>query len=294
MRSNRMQRTLDALKFRVSAPEAGIPEDHAGAVITALNEEAVAAAARASKGGINIIVTYEAFGMKMHGVVRQQIIFTDQAHEAGRPVGWLSVPLVLTSHTWENAKNERSHQDPSLAEVLLGEPADVARVLFPADYNTAAVVMREVYRTRGQIWALVVPKGDVPVLFTPEEAERLLQDGGLVLGWAGHAGDRPRVVLATLGAYQLGQVLRASRRLAERGVGHAVVYLIEPGRFRAPRSPREASHMASAEVGQRLFPEGTPVVFVAHTRPETLLGCSTPSVTGAGPRASGTSTTAGR
>lgn len=88
------------------------------------------------------------------------------------------------------------------------------------------------------------------------------------------------MVLATLGAYQLGQVLRASRRLAERGVGHAVVYLIEPGRFRAPRSPREASHMASAEVGQRLFPEGTPVVFVARTRPETLLGVLHPVCNG--------------
>ena len=54
MRSNRMQRTLDGLKFRVSDPEPGIPEDVHGAVITALNEEAVASAALANKGGINI------------------------------------------------------------------------------------------------------------------------------------------------------------------------------------------------------------------------------------------------
>ncbi|MGH6689545.1 MAG: xylulose 5-phosphate 3-epimerase, partial [Gammaproteobacteria bacterium] len=67
MRSNRMQRTLDALKFRVTAPEPGIPEAVDGAVITALNEEAVVSAALANKGGINIAVTYEAFGAKMHG-----------------------------------------------------------------------------------------------------------------------------------------------------------------------------------------------------------------------------------
>ena len=51
MRSNRMQGTLDALKFRVTAPEEGIPEDIHGAVITAVNEEAVASAALANKGG---------------------------------------------------------------------------------------------------------------------------------------------------------------------------------------------------------------------------------------------------
>jgi len=282
MRSNRMQRTLDALKFRVSAPEPGIPEGHDGAVITALNEEAVAAAALANKGGINVVVTYEAFGMKMHGIVRQEIIFTDEANAAGRPAGWLSVPLVLTSHTWENAKNERSHQDPSMAEALLGEPADVSRVLFPADYNTAAVVMREVYRTRGQIWALVVPKADtVPDLFSRKEAEQLLQDGALVLDWASHQAHRARLILAAVGAYQLGQLLRASRRLAERAVTHSVVYLLEPGRFRMPRNPREAAHMAPLEVRQRLFPDGVLArLFVTHTRPEALLGLLQPLHTG--------------
>jgi phosphoketolase len=86
-------------------------------------------------------VTYEAFGAKMLGAVRQEIIFADHLAEAGRPPGWLSVPLVLTSHTWENAKNERSHQDPAMAEAMLGEPAHVSRVVFPADANTARAVV---------------------------------------------------------------------------------------------------------------------------------------------------------
>lgn len=76
-----MIKTLEALKFRVTDPEPGIPEDIQGAVITALNEEAVASAALANKGGINIIVTYEAFGAKMHGVVRQEIMGQNAASE---------------------------------------------------------------------------------------------------------------------------------------------------------------------------------------------------------------------
>src|SRR5439155_893848 len=160
MKSNRMVETLAALHFRVTAPEEGVPESIGGAVITALNEEAVACAALGNKGGINIIVTYEAFGAKMHGALRQEIVFADEQNAAGRPSGWLSVPLVLTSHAWENAKNERSHQDPVMAEAMLGEPSDVSRVLFPPDRNTAAVLLQAVYQTRGQIWTLVVPKAE--------------------------------------------------------------------------------------------------------------------------------------
>jgi phosphoketolase len=282
MRSNRMQQTLDALRFRVTAPEPGVPEAVGGAVITALNEEAVASAALANKGGINIVVTYEAFGAKMHGAVRQEIIFADHQNEVGRPPGWLSVPLVLTSHTWENAKNERSHQDPAMSEALLGEPADVSRVLFLPDYNTSAAVIRAVYQTQGQIWTLVVPKGGtLPDLFTSQDAAALLRDGALALDWAGHRPAEARVILTAVGAYQLDQVLRAARRLRDRGLPHAVVYMLEPGRFRVPRGERERAHLAPAAVRSRLFPDTVPArVFLAHTRPETLLGVLQPLHTG--------------
>ena len=49
--------------------------------------------------------------------------------EVGQPPRWLPVLLVVTSHTWENSKNEKSHQDPTIGEAL-GEMSDTARVLF--------------------------------------------------------------------------------------------------------------------------------------------------------------------
>jgi phosphoketolase len=289
MRSNRMQRTLDALKFRVTDPEKSLPEAVEGAVITALNEEAVASAALANKGGLNIIVTYEAFGAKMHGVVRQEIVFADELNAAGQPPGWLSVPLVLTSHAWENAKNERSHQDPALAEVLLGEPADVSRVLFAPDFNTAAVLTQAVYQTRGQIWTLVVPKASaIADLFTADEARALLRDGAIRLDWAGHARDDARLVLTAIGAYQLGEVLKASERLAARGLPHTVVYMLEPGRFRVARSEREACHLAAPDLIARLYPPAVQRrLFVSHTRAEPLLGTLQPLHTGDGTAALG-------
>ena len=282
MRSNRMIQTLEALKFRVTDPEASIPEDIHGAVITALNEEAVASVALANKGGINFLHTYEAFGTKMHGVLRQEIIFADHCREIGRPPGWLCVPLVLTSHTWENAKNDRSHQDPSMAEAMLGEPSDVSRVLFVPEYNTAAIVMQGVYQTHGQIWTLVVPKMEViPDLFTIEEAVRLLEQGAIRMDWTCHEKERQLVILTAIGAYQLEEAIKASIRLKERDVPHSVVYMLEPGRFRTPRSGGEERHAAPANVRSELYPnEVLARLFVTHTRPESILGILQPLHTG--------------
>ena len=282
MRSNRMTDTLEALKFRVVCPEPGIPESHHGAVITALNEEAIANAALANKGGINLIVTYEAFAAKMHGAVRQEIIFANHLSEGGRPQHWLSVPLVLTSHAWENGKNEQSHQDTMMAEAMMNEPSNVSRVLFPADYNTAAAAMSAVYQTQGQFWTMVVAKADtVANLFTAEEASQMIADGAMRLNWAGYHPDEAQLVLTALGAYQLEQTLLASVRLAERSIPHAVVYMLEPGRFRQPRSASEQAHLASQSLCDTLYPAGvTARVFVTHTRPEPLLGTLQPLSTG--------------
>ena len=282
MRSNRLVRTLEALKFRIIDPEPGIPEDVGGAIITALNEEAIASAALANKGGINLIHSYEAFGPKMHGVVRQEITFADQFKEAGHPARWLSIPLVMTSHTWENGKNEISHQDPALAESLLNEPSDISRVLFPADYNSAQAVMQGVYQSHGQIWTLVVPKQPViPDMFTREESELLMEQGAIRLDWLSHRPSEGQLVITAIGSYHLEEAAHASNRLRERDIPHSVVYMLEPGRFRLPRNEREEAHLADQGLVSALYPDTLPArVFMGHTRPEPMLGVLQPLTTG--------------
>ena len=269
LRSNKLDATLDLLKHRVQEPEAGVAESRTGAVITALNEEAVVCAALANKGGLNLVVTYEAFAPKMLGALRQELIFSRHLREAGRPPGWLGVPVVLTSHTWENAKNEQSHQDPTLAEALLGEMADGARVCFPPDGNSAMAALTHSIQALGTITALVVPKREVPNRLTPAQA-RLLADEGLLLLHGDP--DTAAVLLAATGSYQLGEVLRAHRRLREAGIAAAVIYIGEPGRLRAGRDARECAYVLSDALVLRHFPAGTPRVFVTHTRPEPYLG----------------------
>lgn len=281
MRSNRLDGTLDRLHHRVTAPEAGGAEAIDGAVITALNEEAVVSAALANKSGINLVATYEAFAMKMLGCVRQELIFSRSQLEAGRSPGWLSVPIMLTSHTWENGKNEQSHQDPTFCEALLSEMSDVSRVAFPPDHNAAIATLRAVYQSEGCVWSLVVPKQPARDRLTPEQARRLVADGAIRL--RGEGSPDETLALVAVGAYQLDQLLRASDRLLERQVPHSVVYLLEPGRFREPRDARETALQASAETIAAVLPASTERrVFLSHTRPESLLGAVRPLDTGPG------------
>lgn len=268
LRSNRMNQTLDLLQHRVTDPEDGVAEDIHGRVITALNEEAIVSACLANQAGLNLVVSYEAFATKMLGALRQAIIFSRHQKEVGEPAPWLGLPIISTSHVWENGKNEQSHQDPSLAEALMGEMADMSRVVFPADGNSAMACLKACYGDLGVIWNLVIPKSVMPMVLDARQSEALVQDGAVCV--RGHCGSELQLVAC--GAHQLQQALKASDRLKQKGVAHSLIYLLEPGRFRVPRDGYEAERQASDSVMNALFPAAVKQrVFLTHTRPEILL-----------------------
>lgn len=273
LQSNKMGETLKFLKHRVNRPEAGVAEAVDGAIITVLNEEAVIGAALGNKGGINLTVTYEAFAVKMLGAIRQEIIFARAQKDRGYSPGWLGIPVVVTSHTWENGKNEQSHQDPTFCEALLGEMSDTARVLFPADAASAVAALRHVYSQHGQIACLVVAKRDVTAVFNLEAAENLVSRG---VAHVSGQGDSCDIQLVAVGAYQLEQCSLAARRMAERGMRPLVTYLLEPGKFRFPRDEREAAFVASSDIVSEFLPRGVPRCVVSHTRPEPIAGVLRP------------------
>lgn len=271
LRSNGMPTTLERFHHRTPHPEAGVPEATDGAIITALNEEAVASAALANKAGLNLVVSYEAFAVKMLGAMRQEMTFARHQAQAGRAPGWLSVPIVLTSHAWENGKNELSHQDTTLSEAWLAEPSDRARVLFPPDANTTVASIEACYGKQGQIWAMVVPKRPVPLRLAPTQARQLVADGMLRIIGSGTADEVLQLI--AIGAYQLGEVMRASRRLTERNIAHSVIAINEPGRLRLPRDEMEAEITASDALLSAVFPAHSSArVVVSHTRTELLAG----------------------
>ncbi len=268
--SNRLGGVLEALKHRVSEPESALEDIH-GQVITALNEEAIVSACLANKGGLNLVASYEAFCVKMLGAVRQELIFARHQKEVGRPAGWLGFPLIATSHTWENGKNEQSHQDTTFCEALLGEMHDVMQVVFPADYNSTLALLPQLYLQRGRLSCLVVAKRDRPSLLTPPQARQLARDGALLLAEY-QANGEPLLLIAN-GAYQLAEMQRAGQRLSEHGQSWQLVYLQDPGHFRIPRDAHEASACASPELREKLFPvEISRRIMLCHMRPEVMRG----------------------
>jgi phosphoketolase len=267
--SNHMGKTLAALKHRVNRPETGVAEAVDGAIITALNEEAVIGAALGNKGGINLAVSYEAFAVKMLGALRQEIIFARHQKELGRSLKWIGVPLVVTSHTWENGKNEQSHQDPTISEALLGEMSDVARVLFPFDANTAVEALCRIYAAKGQIGCLVTPKRSVPVISDATQAAQICERGALTVAGSPLASD---IQLVAIGAYQLIEALQARARLEQRGYRVCVTAVVEPGRLREPRDDLEAQCTLEDKEVDGLFPRDLPRVVITHTRAEPMTG----------------------
>src|SRR5690606_1250777 len=191
--SNRLTGVLEALKHRVSEPESEF-EAVDGRIITALNEEAVVSACLANQGGLNLVASYEAFCVKMLGAVRQTLIYARQQKEVGRPAGWLGFPVVATSHTWENGKNQQSHQDTTFCEALLGEMCDMVRVVFPADHNSALALLPIIYQSRGQLACMVIPKRERPAYFDQTQAEYLARDGAVVVDEA--VGADPLLLIA--------------------------------------------------------------------------------------------------
>lgn len=268
--SNKLAGVLKELKHRVCEPESEF-EAIDGRVITALNEEAVVSACLANKGGLNLVASYEAFCVKMLGAVRQELIFARHQKEVGRPAGWLGFPVIATSHTWENGKNEISHQDPTFCEALLGEMHDVVRVIFTADYNSTLAVLPSVWGERGRLSCMVIAKRDQPMRFDPEQARRLAEDGALQL--AENTGSGEPVLLVASGAYQLGAMLRASERLTEHKVAWRLVYLQEPARYAIPRDELEAEARIAPSTLDAIFPaELGRRVFATHMRSEVFRG----------------------
>src|SRR5699024_9276510 len=142
--------------------------------------------------------------------------------EPGRPADRISWPVVATSHTWQNGKNQQSQQDTTFCEALLCEMNDVSQELLQADDNSLMALLPSIYGSRGQIACIVAPKQIRPSFFTAEQAQQLAQEGALIVKeYTGpspahdEAASVPFVLLLANGSYQLEQMLAAGRRLQE-------------------------------------------------------------------------------
>ncbi len=245
------------------------PEVAKHAAIEAPSQAVEAAAMPGGVDGLIQPLCQEAFAVKMLGALRREIIFSRDQKERGREPCASGIPFIVTSLTWENGGNGRPHQDTAVGETLLGEMSDVSRVLFPPDANTAVEAFRRIYWGRGQVGCIIVPEQPVPITFGGTETCALFENGAAIV-----KGDAlgAAVQFVAIGAYQLGEALKAAARLAECKIATSVAAVAEPGRLREPRDKLEGEFTASDHVIADLFPAGQPRVVLTHTRPEVMTG----------------------
>lgn len=268
---SRLPRSVATLKSREASPHDS-REDLRGAVITTGNAEAAAAACLGNKAGLNLITDHEAACIRIFGLLQEELRFARQQKKAGRPPRWLGLPVVASAHTWESGSKGHACQDTSFSEAMLAASGDLARVLFPADYNSTLAALSLVYQDRGRISCLVVPEHERPSVFDAAEAETLARQGALVVDEDICSSDEPLLLVAS-GAYQLSEAIRACERLRDTGTPFRLVYLQEPGRFRQPRDRWEITACASELERERLFPHRlNHRVAVTHMRPEVFRG----------------------
>jgi phosphoketolase len=268
LRDNRLNYTLDRLQQRVTAPAEHMAESLNGSVITAGNEEAVIAAALGNKQGLNLVVCHEAGAVKMLSAMHQEVIFARQMTQSGRHADWLAVPVIATSHTWENGGGRHGGQSPALSESWLEEMSDTAPVLFPCDAVTAVVGLERLYCQHGRIAVMVAPKTALPVVCTDEQALIAADEGFVIISHDIGA----RMQLIAIGAYQLQSVLRAAERIRADGVPCSVVAITEPGRFRIPRDRAEAAYVHSDTRIRELIPDVNCRIIVTHTHADIMTG----------------------
>ncbi len=152
--------------------------------------------------------------MKMIGAMRQEVIFSRNLKKANRPAEWISIPVIATSHTWENGKNEQSHQDPKFSENWLCEMSDISPVYFPIDANTSKAILINLYKTRGKIAAMVASKKALPVVTTGDEAATAANNGVFIAIKEPNAD----IQLIAIGGYQLQSCLKAAKLLQRESV----------------------------------------------------------------------------
>jgi len=128
---------------------------------------------------------------------------------------------------------------------------------------------------------VVAPKGTVPIMTLPQQADQAVREGAVVLSHDANAS----VQLIAIGAYQLVSVQRAARVLRDHGVACSVVAMVEPGRFRAPRDKMEAAYVHTPERIPQLIPAVATRLFVCHGHAEVYTGVLRPLDTGPSPTA---------
>ena len=158
-------------------------------------------------GRHGLFVSYEAFVQIVASMVDQYAKYLAIA----RTVEWRgdipSLNYILTSSGWRQEHNGFSHQNPGFIDDVLQRQGCFSNVYFPADANTALVVMRQMLASQKQINVMVAGKRPLPCWRTVRQAEEDLREGINI--WDFASDEDPHMVFSGVGDYLTGETLAA-------------------------------------------------------------------------------------
>ena len=158
-------------------------------------------------GRHGIFPSYEAFVQIVASMTDQYAKFLAIAREVKWRGDIASLNYILTSSGWRQEHNGFSHQNPGFIDGVLQRQGCFTNVYFPADANTALVVMRQMLASKKEINVLVCGKRPLPCWRTLKQAEEDLNEGINV--WDFASDDEPHMVFSGVGDYVTKETLAA-------------------------------------------------------------------------------------
>jgi xylulose-5-phosphate/fructose-6-phosphate phosphoketolase len=150
-------------------------------------------------GRHSVFASYEAFIQVVASMMDQYAKFLIQCKDIPWRNDVSSFNYILTSSGWRQDHNGFSHQNPGFIDDILRRHSNFSNVYFPADANTALVVVERMLKSTRQINAIVAGKTLEPRWLTVQAAREQVHEGLLV--WDFASDENPDVVMAAAGDY---------------------------------------------------------------------------------------------
>ncbi len=213
-----------------------------------------------------MLTTYEAFAQIFSSMTHQYEKFLSVARNISWRGEMASLNFLLSSVLWRQEHNGFTHQNPAFVSGMLEKHDCAIKAYFPVDDNTMAVTLQECLTSQRGINMIVAGKTIEPRWLSLEQAEKTLQDGGIIFDFASEK--NPDIILIGIGDYTTKEVL-AAVELLRYTAPEIRIRVVNILRLSGRCNCIDAKHQ-QIENADKFFEENIPVIINFHGYPETV------------------------
>lgn len=217
-------------------------------------------------GRHGVFASYEAFVQIVSSMADQYAKFLKIA----RDVAWRgdvpSANYILTSSGWRQEHNGFSHQNPGFIDDMLQRHGCFINVYFPADANTALVVMNRMLASTNEINMAVLGKREMPSWRSLKEAQEDVEAGISV--WDFVSDKDPHLVFSAVGDYLTNETL-AAIYLIKKEIPHMRLRFVNITTLSALGIGDESCRVLEHDFDY-YYTNDKPVIINFHGYPQTL------------------------